>query len=80
MNERMKELVKTVTRFDQDMDGSMEPSERGDWVQFDDLEKFAELIIQESITRITRMGILNNCEDQSIMACDELKEHFGVNE
>jgi len=40
--------------------------------------KFAELIIQESITRITRMGILNNCEEQSKMACDELKEHFGI--
>jgi hypothetical protein len=42
--------------------------------------KFAELLIQESITRITRMGILNNCEEQSKMACDELKEHFGVKE
>ena len=42
--------------------------------------KFSELIIQESITRITRMGILNNCEEQSKMACDELKEHFGVEE
>ena len=42
--------------------------------------KFAELIVRECITRITRMGILNNCEEQSKMACDELKEHFGVKE
>lgn len=67
MNKRVKELAEQA-----------ETKEVGYY--FFDKEKFAELIIQECIERITRMGILNNCEDQSKMACDELKEHFGVAE
>jgi hypothetical protein len=48
MNKRIKELAEqAATRFEQDMDGSMEPEESGDWIRFEDLEKFAELIVKE---------------------------------
>lgn len=30
-----------ITRFDQDMDGSMEPAEHGRWVRFDDMDSMA---------------------------------------
>jgi hypothetical protein len=72
MNERMKELVKTVTRFDQDMDGSMEPSDRGDWVQFDDLEKFAELIVRECIAQVRK-----DENGPAYEAAARIWEHFG---
>lgn len=70
MNERIKELA------EQAWDATAVSPDFGHPVSF--AEKFAELIIQECIERITRMGILNNCEDQSKMACDVLKEHFGI--
>ena len=48
MNTRIKELAKqTITRFDQDMDGSMVPEEFGQWVLADDLQKFAEVSVRE---------------------------------
>ena len=69
MNERIKLLAEqAVTRFDKDMDGSMEPEESGRWVRFEDLEKFAELIVQECI------DVVSNC------AVEQLKEDFGVEE
>ena len=53
MNERIRELAEqAVTRFDRDMDGSMEPEELGQWVRADDLEKFAELVEQDLIKRL----------------------------
>jgi hypothetical protein len=69
MNERIRKLAEQAG-----LEYNFDPML---WLKY---EKFAELIIQESITRITRMGILNNCEEQSKMACDELKEHFGIEE
>ena len=75
MNERIKELAcQTLTRFDQDMDGSMEPEKLGDWIRYDDLEKFAELIIQECI----------KISDDSQHSCrtfpvsTSIKQHFGI--
>ena len=77
MNERIKELLKTVSRFDQDMDGSMEPSERGDWVQFDDLEKFAELIVKGCIDVLEHDT--RDIHPRSHDYCVSLiKEHFGI--
>jgi hypothetical protein len=73
MNDRIKELAREAA------DGMLSYDAEGEFrLNQQEVFKFAELIIQESITRITRMGILNNCEEQSKMACDELKEHFGI--
>ena len=42
------------------------------------LEKFAELIVQECIERISRVGILEDIEFQSGMIAQNVREHFGV--
>ena len=47
MNERIRELAEQIVCFEQDMDGSMEPNEDGQWIRVDELEKFAELIVAE---------------------------------
>ena len=77
MNEKIKELaLQTVTRFDKDMDGSMEPEELGQWVRAEELEKFAELIVREcaDIARVySEEGVEYN-------GGDAIREHFGVEE
>ena len=74
MNERIKELAcKTLTRFDQDMDGSMEPEKLGDWIRYNDLEKFAELIIQECAKVAD-----NNFNKGFCPVGDYIKQHFDI--
>jgi hypothetical protein len=94
MNERINELAEqAVTRFDKDMDGSMEPEESGRWVQFEDLEKFAELIVRECAELFVdqKYMILNPYEpfaNERVRALKEhdkdtvrkIKQHFGVEE
>ena len=75
MNERIKELAcQTLTRFDQDMDGSMEPEKLGDWIRYDDLEKFAELIIQECI----KIADDSQYSCRTFPVSTSIKQHFGV--
>jgi len=82
MNERIKELAgQSVVRFDKDMDGSMVSEEHGRWIRYEDLEKFAELIVKECA---------NHCDlllDHKISSewsrgthdCSKaIKKHFGV--
>ena len=72
MNERIKQLaLQAVTRFDKDMDGSMEPEESGRWVQFEDLEKLAVLIVWEC-SRVAKLEVRTNS------VCDAIEKHFGV--
>ena len=40
-------IEKVVTRFNQDMDGSMEPEESGEWVRFECLEELIQLVQAE---------------------------------
>jgi len=71
MNERIRELAgQSVVRFDKDMDGSMEPEEQGRWVLYEDLEKFAELIVKECANYAYS-------DDQDHKA---MLKHFGVEE
>ena len=80
MNERIRLLAEqAVTRFDKDMDGYMEPDDFGRWVGFEDLEKFAELIVRECANICFSEAQGHN------MAFGEhcgvvIKEHFGVQE
>ena len=75
MNKRIKELAeKNVTRFEQDMDGSMEPTKWGDWISYDDLEQFAELIIQECI----RLGEESQYKCRTFPVSVAIKDHFGI--
>lgn len=71
MNERLKQLEKQCW------------SHRVDGVLIDghlhfDTKKFAELIIQECIDCINRVGILEDVEFQSGMIAQNVREHFGV--
>ena len=69
MNERIKELIKQVGT-----DSS------GKWIGVENVEKFAELIVQECIDTVKKrfMGDLNR-EDMEIQRCiEDLKKHFGV--
>lgn len=91
MNEPIKELAKqTITRFDQDMDGSMQPEEFGQWVLADDLQKFAELIVQECLDKVSGLIVPETFEqdigpyekwNQALgHAALEIEQHFGVEE
>jgi len=82
MNERIRELAEQIVCFEQDMDGSMEPNEDGQWIRVDELEKFAELIVGECILTI-QMGITrdgHNTEKylRSMKHIRQIREHFGV--
>ena len=80
MNERIKELAcQTLTRFDQDMDGSMEPEKLGDWIRYNDLEKFARLIIKEC-AEICMKEYDTGLEmaPQAPWIAKQIKDHFGV--
>jgi DnaJ-class molecular chaperone len=77
MNERIKELAEqNVVRFDPDMDGEMETEEQGRWVRYDDLAKFAELIVKEC----ARIARIYSEEGVEFNGGDAIKEHFGVEE
>ena len=43
-----------------------------------ELEKFAELIVQECIHRINRVGILEDIENETDMVVSAVEDHFGV--
>jgi hypothetical protein len=67
MNERIRELAKEAER----QYGGMNVV---------DIEKFAELIVRECVSRILRVGVLEDIEQESDMIADAIKEHFGVEE
>ena len=55
--ERNNQLIEqVVTRFDQDMDGSMEPEDSGEWVRFECIEKLIELIIKDCVDTLEFHG------------------------
>ena len=71
MSERIKELIKQVGT---DVSGK--------WMNVDNAEKLAELIVQECILTI-QMGITRDGHDtekyqRSIKHIKQIKEHFGV--
>ena len=76
MNTQIRELAeKTITRFDQDMDGSLQPEEFGQWVLADDLQKFAELIVRECMNTIATS---NESRQTAYYYRNLVAEHFGV--
>ena len=73
MSERIKELIKQVGT---DVSGK--------WMNIDNSEKLAELIVRECILTI-QMGITRDGHDtekylRSIKHIKQIKEHFGVKE
>ena len=74
MNERIKELAdEAVTRVALYSDGSMGSDKHGEWIRYDDLEKFAELLIKD--IAMFSMVITDDHYD-----VDALYRHYGVEE
>ena len=81
MNERIKELaVEAVTRVALRCEGSMESDKHGEWIRYDDLEKFAELIVKECAEVIFETPVEYIETDTMHRIRDRVKQHFGVNE
>ena len=79
MNERICELIEqVVTRFDKDMDGSMEPEESGEWVRFECLEELIDVIVRECAI-IAKNKQYKHSPAHSVGDCAAaIREHFGV--
>jgi hypothetical protein len=76
MNERIRELAdEAVTRVALRCEGSMESDKHGEWIRYDDLKKFAELIVQECGVALSPM--LRDMISRG-QAFDLIKQHFGV--
>ena len=88
MNKRIEKLAEqSVSRFDKDMEGSMEPTENGRWVYYDDLTEFAELIVRECMEVILAKASEYPETDEWYdwtsgmdQAQAEICVHFGVEE
>ena len=76
MNERIWKLAEQIVWFEQDMDGSMEPNEDGQWIRVDELEKFAQLIVQEC----AGVDLYWLSEQDRKSVAEKIKQHFGVEE
>ena len=78
MNERIRQLAdEAVTRVALRCEGSMESDKHGEWIRYDDLEKFAELIVRECGVALSPM--LRDMVSRG-QAFDLIKLHFGVEE
>ena len=78
MNERIRQLAdEAVTRVALRCEGSMESDKHGEWIRYDDLKKFAELIVQECGVALSPM--LRDMVSRG-KAFDLIKQHFGVEE
>jgi hypothetical protein len=74
MNERIKELLNQAGIYQPDRFDAIDGSNQ--------MEKFAELIVQECVGVVENrfMGDLNR-EDMEVRRCaEDLKKHFGVKE
>ena len=76
MNERIKQLAEQAgLRFTQLMSNPMVPVVDGKEA---DLEKFAELIVRECISKLDDIGVIDR--DSRTIAMKVISEHFGVEE
>ena len=76
MNERIQQLAdEAVTRVALRCEGSMESDKHGEWIRYDDLKKFAELIVRECGVALSPM--LRDMVSRG-QAFDLIKQHFGV--
>ena len=72
MNQRIKELAdEAVTRVALRCEGSMESDKHGEWIRYDDLEKFAELMVQDCIRTLHSNGY-----DDAAKCLQDI--HFGI--
>ena len=79
MNERIKELAEQAKEVGYWLDGGYTP------VYHTNLEKFAELIVQECLEACSRANNIRHfvppTQEQVVLSCmREIREHFGVEE
>jgi hypothetical protein len=72
MNERIQELAEQAWNYVDNQN----PYASDEHEMFQ--EKFAELIVKECVSRILRLGILEDIEIESDMIADAVLEHFGI--
>ena len=78
MNERIRQLAdEAVTRVALRCEGSMESDKHGEWIRYDDLEKFAELIVRECANIDFRREVGLTADDDYEIG-KIIKVHFGV--
>ena len=88
MNKRIRELAdEAVTRVALRCEGSMESDKHGEWIRYDDLEKFAELIVREcaelsvnSQYANTKSEYYEGFNEALVYAGNKIRKHFGVEE
>ena len=89
MNERIRELAdEAVTRVALRCEGSMESDKHGEWIRYNDLGKFAELIVRECVSVINAEAAEHEDDDEierawkmgTEFAVYQIKLHFGVEE
>ena len=71
MNERFRELMAQA---------GFDPAAIERMGVMPNAEKFAELIIQECVNTVKRVGILEYIENETDMVVNALKEKFGIEE
>ena len=88
MNKRIRELAdEAVTRVALRCEGSMESDKHGEWIRYDDLEKFAELIVRECAELFvnsqyanTKSEYYEGFNEALVYAGNKIRKHFGVEE
>ena len=81
MNERIRQLAdEAVTRVALRCEGSMESDKHGEWIRYNDLGKFAELIVKECAKVILETPVEYLEIDAMHRVRDRVKNHFGVEE
>ena len=81
MNERIRELAdEAVTRVALRCEGSLESDKHGEWIRYDDLEKFAELLVQECVAQCEKNKDHEWLGSGSKLSAFNIREHFGVEE
>ena len=79
MNERIRQLAdEAVTRVALRCEGSMESDKHGEWIRYNDLGKFAELIVKECAKVILETPVEYLEIDAMHRVRDRVKNHFGV--
>ena len=76
MNERIKRLIDEAVKFRLDPDSNDYETQ----VSPEDLEVFAELIIQECLLAISKTPVEDNEIPTMVKCHDQVEKHFGVEE
>lgn len=81
MNEHIKQLAEQAGLVrNGDIGMKRWEGPRSDSISDQDLEKFAELIVQECLDQCYNRGMNDELYDGQLKAAEYIKQHFGVEE